>query len=441
MDKMRNEQGYALLAVLIIITLFSILFLAFMGQALNSTKQNQVVEKSSQSVALAEMGVSYYDVAIQDSFTKLKDEIKGNVEKKNLNFKTIDEVIEYLRSHLQTNINNITPPLSSTIDNQAFFALDNNVNVTREGNRLKINLDVIGTKNNDPTKLHVEMVINNLSEIKINSTSTSPEISFGEVTRPDVTDTDCINPTSLEIAKDKGNQGNGQTGDTNLNIKCNDVIINQPNKSDGTRVYDGNNEVNVEKVYSTVGLVFTGNLNNREGLKIYANSLNTLQNFNNGKGLTIETKHNLKVGSNVQNTDHTNFYIGGLLDINGHLDLNLSSNVYIRGTRTSSEITNNIISSINGHLKTDSTSKMCVNGDIKIKDALDITPKSLIIKGKVYDFNGKQVSNANIEYVTDLTNKDWLKKQCKNTFDEPSTDNTIEWGNLSNSMVNDVIYP
>lgn len=68
MDRLKNQSGYALVTVLLIITIFMMLFLAFTGQAFNTVKQNQVIEKDSQSVALAEMGVTYYEKAIQNVY-------------------------------------------------------------------------------------------------------------------------------------------------------------------------------------------------------------------------------------------------------------------------------------------------------------------------------------------------------------------------------------
>ncbi|MEO2074635.1 MAG: hypothetical protein ABGX20_04490 [Bacillus sp. (in: firmicutes)] len=444
MNQVKGEQGYALVIVLVVLTVFSVLFLAFMGQAFNSVKQNQVVEKSSQSVALAEMGVSYYDVAVQDIFEKLKDEIKVKVQNKELTTKS--DVITYLKSNLKSRITSI--PNQSPVDDNASFTLDkglNKIDVTSVGDLLKIKLVVLGIKNNDKTDLNVEMVINNLSSINIVTSTASnvPEIIFGNVTKPDIVDVNCKNPESLELSKNNGNNGNGRNGNTNLNVICSDVIIDTANNTNGTKTYTGNNDVDVSKIYSTVGLVFTGNLNNRDTLQIFAPSLNMASNFNNSTSVTVETTKNLSIGSNVQNTNHTNFYIGGLLTINGHLDLNSSSNVYIRGTRTQTEISNNTISQITGQLKIDSTSKMCINGNIKTSKLTIDSKDHLIIKGKVLDFSGNEIINSNIKYVTDTTDKTWLQSQCGNTFEipTPTTTSTIEWGNITNSMINDVIYP
>jgi competence protein ComGC len=441
MNNVKHEQGYALVTVLVIVTVFTVLFLAFMGQAFNSVKQNQAVEKTSQSVALAEMGVSYYDVAIQDIFEKMKSEIKVKVESKELT--TESAVIDYMKSSFKSSIKNITPP--STIDENASFTIeksDDKINVTPAQNQLKIEITVVGTKKEDSTKLEVEMVINNLSDIHIVSTTanSAPEIIFGKVSKPDIIDVNCNNPQSLDVSKGNGNKGTGKNGNSDLNVICSDVYIDQP--VIGTRTYTGNNNVDVSKIYSTISLDFPGNLNNIGSLQIYAKSLQMGSNFNNPTSVTVETKENFSIGSNVQNTNHVNFYVGGLLNINGQLDLNFNSNVFIRGTRTVEEIADKTISTVSKNLNIDSTSTMCVNGNLKVEGGLVIqTQDHLIIKGKVLDSFGTQINDSKIKYVTESTNTEWLQQQCLNTFEIPSTSNSIEWGSLTNSMVNDVTYP
>jgi hypothetical protein len=448
-NNLKQEQGYALITVMLIITVFTVLGFTFTAMAFNSVKQTQKVEKTSQSVALAEMGVSYLDVAIQEIFKNTKIDIEGKVARQELI--SVPQVIDYMKSSLKSGIKNITPEQIDTNSSYSIVKDDDKIEIIAIGNLLKIKVNVTGTRVNPNSTedavstLFVEMAINNLGDINIikSDDATAPEITFGQVTRPDVAvAAECTNPLSFaNIGQSNGNNGNGNNGNTNNNIICADVIIDQP--VGGIKTYTGQNDVNVEKVYSTVGLNFTGNLNNRSGLEMYAISLQLGSNFNNPKDVVVETKHNLTIGSNVQNTNHTSFYVGGILDINGHLDLEDSSKVFIRGKRTPTEITTNTISKINGHLNILSGSRMCVNGDLKVKNELTVPEQyGLIIKGKVYDFStpAQEKEHANIYYVTEATDKEWLKTMCGNTFDEASTLNSIEWGNLTNAVINDVTY-
>ena len=218
------------------------------------------------------------------------------------------------------------------------------------------------------------MRINNLSTIAIitPSAGTPSEITYGTITSPTISNEKCKDISSFnDVTKDTSKKGNNK-GKT----ICPDVLINLPDN--GTKTFTENNNIDVSKVYSTVDLKFTGNLNKTGSLELYAKSLDISKNFNNVNNLTIETKHNFKVGSNVQNTDRSNFYIGGILHINGHLDLN-ASKVLIRGTRTQSEKTNSVISKISGKLNINDSSQMCINGDLQVKDALTITKQNGLI--------------------------------------------------------------
>ncbi|CRK84306.1 hypothetical protein BN000_04312 [Neobacillus massiliamazoniensis] len=57
MYQLNHKKGNALITVLLIITIFMILFLSSTGQASTNVKLKRVVEKSNQSTAIAEMGL------------------------------------------------------------------------------------------------------------------------------------------------------------------------------------------------------------------------------------------------------------------------------------------------------------------------------------------------------------------------------------------------
>src|SRR4051812_42312124 len=110
MIKLKNEQGYALVTVLVIIVVFMIISLSFMGQAFSSVKQNQVVEKKSRSVAAAEMGISYYQVEIQKAFEAKQQSVSDYIRSNNSlipNFKR--EATKKMAIELQ-NATITTPP-------------------------------------------------------------------------------------------------------------------------------------------------------------------------------------------------------------------------------------------------------------------------------------------------------------------------------------------
>src|SRR6476620_5987891 len=58
--KLKNENGMALVTVLLMITVFSILGMAVISLSISNTKQVAKTEQEVQAVDLAEMGVIYY---------------------------------------------------------------------------------------------------------------------------------------------------------------------------------------------------------------------------------------------------------------------------------------------------------------------------------------------------------------------------------------------
>ncbi|MDM5333203.1 hypothetical protein QUF56_08195 [Ureibacillus composti] len=90
MENLRNNQGYTLFFVLMIISVFTILALSFTVQSTNSAKQNTIVEAKMQSVDLAEMGSQFYMNAIKNEFNEAK-EVARNAQNDYLN--SVDQVI------------------------------------------------------------------------------------------------------------------------------------------------------------------------------------------------------------------------------------------------------------------------------------------------------------------------------------------------------------
>ncbi|MFD1030486.1 hypothetical protein [Metaplanococcus flavidus] len=88
MNQVKNQQGYALLVVLLMVLLFMGIAATFMAGSLSNAKQEQTVDTSNQAVASAEMGVKYHSADFQREIGIIKsaiieetqDEIKTLVE-------------------------------------------------------------------------------------------------------------------------------------------------------------------------------------------------------------------------------------------------------------------------------------------------------------------------------------------------------------------------
>jgi hypothetical protein len=75
MKHIKNDRGYALLVVLLLIVLVMSISATFMAGSLNHAEQEQTVDVSNQSVAAAEMGVLYYSADFERSLDQIKQEV------------------------------------------------------------------------------------------------------------------------------------------------------------------------------------------------------------------------------------------------------------------------------------------------------------------------------------------------------------------------------
>ncbi len=75
MKGMKNEQGYALLAVLLTMVLILSAIATFMAGSLNNAKQENTLDTSNKSVAAAEMGVLYYSTDFERALDLIRKEV------------------------------------------------------------------------------------------------------------------------------------------------------------------------------------------------------------------------------------------------------------------------------------------------------------------------------------------------------------------------------
>lgn len=80
MKQLKNQNGYALVIVLLIIVLFMGVAASFIGGSLSNAKQEQTVDTSDQSVAAAEMGVLFYTSDFEMDLEQIKKEVSAKTQ-------------------------------------------------------------------------------------------------------------------------------------------------------------------------------------------------------------------------------------------------------------------------------------------------------------------------------------------------------------------------
>lgn len=411
MRNVKDEHGYALVTVLLIITVFMILFLSFMGQGFNSVKQNQVVEKKSLSVASAEMGVSYYQVEIQRIFESkqqlISDYIKANTSLQT-NFKR--EAAVKLATELQSVFPKGTTQPSIPINgdpNASYQMKDFEAipNPDTNSNKVNISLSVVGTENKKTSTLFVKMTIDldsiaNLSKI------------------------DDINNYKLP-------NFNTVTVDPNVKcttLDCNKIYIN------GNGDFSGNNNLKDNQTIFTTGslnLDANGNENNLENLQIHTDGNITLgKNMNQASNVVIESKGDAIFNQNLKMTGSSSLIIMKNLHVFQNLELAKTSFAYIGGTNLPPNNITTSTATIEQNLNIIDSSKMCVNGNLTVHGKIDADTK-LFVLGIVKE--GK----AEVETIKYKVDNDKFIKEC-GTFIPP--DFQIKWGDNVNTVIDNVTY-
>ncbi|MEH7375650.1 hypothetical protein [Neobacillus drentensis] len=398
----KNEQGYALVTVLLIITVFMVVFLSFMGQAFSSVKQNQVVEKKSRSVAAAEMGISYYQVEVQKTFESKQQLVSDYIRDRPLliqNFKK--EAAKKMAEVLQG-----TP--IATPSNVSYYM--NNYIVTADpnpsSNKVNISFNVVGSDNNKKTTLFTKMSIDFTSII--DQATLDPNKNY-------------VLPTFETVKLTSGC----------TNLDCDNVYIN------GNGSFSGNNNIkDNQTIFTTGSLTFdgNGNENNITNVKIHSDGAFTNnKNMNSAANVIIETKGDAKFMQNVKISGTSKILVNKTLDVDQNLELANNSFVYVGGTDAPTTDPNYKIATIDNNLNILSSSKMCVKGNLSVKK-IDVAsssnpPSKLYVLGKVWE-DGTLKTN----YTVDT---DTFTREC-GTLIPPEF--KIKWGDNVNTIINSVDY-
>lgn len=411
MKKCLDESGYALVAVLFIITIFSILALSFASQAFNSSKQNKVVEAKAQSVALAEMGVTYFEHAVKNAYIDSQNDVKVAVQAKmdtdrnefyenpaNENKSWDPDETYYLKFAAEEMVTMMNVKLDGIKEQQymkveglteAHFTISPEEEATNTFAILDENNVVIAFKSNGyetneseksftlSAKLTIEF--NDLEFNKVGEEGeaggTTPENGlklpdFNKITRP--TSPECLNPTSLN--------------------NCGSILIQ------GNGSFSNSNQMkNILPLYSAGSLVISGNANSMSNVHLHAGaSLEISMNMNSVTNSIIETGGSAKFGSQLR-MDNSELLIGGAAHIVGHLTVSKGSFVYIGGNLK-----------VEKELTLEDASTVCVREKLeKVGDGIKI--KDSNSKLYVWGPNNKE-ENLDDQILKIDNEQDWKEK-------------------------------
>lgn len=304
-----NNDGYTLILVLLMITLFMLFGLTFMAQSLNTTKQTNVIESKMQATDLAEMGAEYYSYVIKEEIDTIKMELQDwvkdslipsipkeqmkNYKQEDLELilteKTIDEAEKRISNHsFALNNKNIEPEEDLTFGLKELDYDDKNKRIIYhvEGNSVGNTATILSFIYLDFEQIHV---------------NTEGEIGWIDTIAPDKAFNNC--DSKKTIFKNVNCKYNGRLFTNNekpefekSNIKINgNLTLPNINNSD---LYNSN-------FYVTGDFYNTNNLNGTKNFNLYIQGSAEIGNMNNAKNVKICVSHLKKYGGTNNKGDIT----------------------------------------------------------------------------------------------------------------------------------------
>jgi len=469
----KNEQGYALIIVLMLIVFVSIISAVFMRASISNAKQERIVDKNHLSNVAAEMGVEYYKTIFINEYNLTKDDLLLNAENELKTYmnglksekikdkpkysqvdldrmekdkaKLLQEAIaKDLRTNLQRvlDIQRSTNPegnLKSIAHNTGF--LINNLNLIDNKNHVLVDGNVVGTRESKESKLAFVMsfqIPDLLAKDGVGNTGGTVSDWYSDISMPKM-----IKPENLCT--------NDLSGKTCLADK-NTILGNASN----SKIYFPD-DYNWDKIKGNdMGKNFNGST-------FYSKKEMKFKNMNNAEKVTIISEESLEVDQ--MRMKKTNIYIGEELEVNKHLTVE-DSLVYVKGEMDVKDHFTAIKSKIYVGDEFEIKKKMNlidslmeVIGDLEIEDKAVIKNSTLFIHGNfetggkgveikenskvcilgdeidvkklsidttswlyIYKSNKDLLKNSRVKKVDSLAD---LKKECN--YGSGSTGSTVSW--------------
>ncbi|MBH9968198.1 hypothetical protein [[Bacillus] enclensis] len=307
MKHLKSQSGYALVLALLIIVVIMAVALFLMGRSYTSVKQNGVVEGNYQSVALAEMGVSYFELAVKNGFDKNKENIMQN-----------------MRTQMNTDL------AKGNLKEQSYYIEQALYDMSREVESYLIETLKPTTAAGDlkESTLYIEDALYKISYSSLNPISNKIQIPFTSVGVKDEKRARLSGTITIPVTVDPSDSDD----DTDVGAALSFDKITRPDEKDEGVCTTPDKKLKKcpEYLFKDNDYEFSGNFNNSDIHLIYADG--TLELDGNGNKADIDLMHvngDLKL---VKNMNHSTI---GYLEVKGNLVLNSqfrlsNSEVYIK---------------------------------------------------------------------------------------------------------------
>lgn len=459
MDHTKNERGYALLVVLLLIVFITILAAVFLRGSISNAKQEKLIDNSHLTVVTAETGVDFYKTlysnkyfnttALVESETKIYLEAKKNNDKKTLNTADYTDGRRYAAGRLAFYLNQTAVPglpvqlstsknlfsfESSKVKPITIIAQQDSFSVKVSGNI--IGKDITANKTKSLTFEQIFMVPSFDPADKGGGTAVSGDWTYpnnpSKKTCPEsskIENNDCFvenkNKKVKEIEDSTVYFPNGYT-----------YTKDQDFEIDDSKVYVKGNlrlekgELEVEDSFLAVeGSVYVGDELEVEESRVFIKgdleAINEIEVENSTVkiGGTLTARDDLEV-------EDSNVEIGGSLYVTNEFELE-DSNMIVKGSaalRGEVEIEDSMLyvggalHMSGSEIQVKDKSKVCVAGSLQIDKKVSISSSSFIYHVGAFAYFGGGTPSMQIKQLT----LDEFNKKCP-IIAEPTPETGIKW--------------
>jgi hypothetical protein len=401
MSKLKNEEGYALVTVLMIITIFMVVFLSFAAQSFSTTKQNKVVETRSQAVALAEMGVSYYQSMVYNIYLTKRDTVNSAINQYILDNKdnpSIGEAaykkkaIELMKTAVEEGLAEKHNQVVSAGTPSDIFIIELENGSEAEFQIELLEPDPLSVPTPDAVSFHFRSTgLENGKDASLSGTL-NIALTFKPNGNSNGSTETKVLPTFIEFDPAGTNITQQCTNKRELSDlnECDQILITanpEAEKNGNTPPsLSGNfNHMNDKAIYSTVPLSIDGkgNGNGIQNVDIISNDSITLGgNLNWVKDLLIRANGTTRLEGQFR-ADNSKIYVKDRLISDKQFEIFDKTYVYVDGAEGTSPTV-----SLTGNKLTIDNSTLCVNGNLHANaNTFDILNNGkLIVKGTITGF-------------------------------------------------------
>jgi hypothetical protein len=403
MSKLKNEEGYALVTVLMIITIFMVVFLSFAAQSFSTTKQNKVVETRSQAVALAEMGVSYYQSMVYNIYLAKRDTVNSAINQYILDNKdnpSIGEAaykkkaIELMKTAVEDGLAEKHNQVVSAGTPSDIFIIELENGSEAEFQIELLEPDPLAVPTPDAVSFHFRSTgLENGKDASLSGTL-NIALTFKPNGNSNGSTETKVLPTFIEFDPAGTNITQQCTNKRELSDlnECDQILItaNPEAEKNGKTPpsLSGNfNHMNDKAIYSTVPLNIDGkgNGNGIQNVDIVSNDSITLGgNLNWVKDLLIRADGTTQLDGHFR-ADNSKIYVKEQLVFDGQFEIFGGTYVYVHGA---SSTTPTVLMTGNNNKLTIDNSTLCVNGNLHANtNSFEIKNNGkLIVKGAITGF-------------------------------------------------------